>query len=192
MLSKGIIFFTYLTITILLTFLSKSINSVELTCNTYKCDSTHAKCIGYLNATCLCDNHYDTYPEDGVTMCNYTKKSQLQALLLELLLTFGAGHYYLERYVNAIFKTIFWLVGIFLFIALRIYNKDNNNDNDDDLDNKNDDEDSGVENLSSNTLMVALFGCIFCVGILVWQIIDIIMFSLNLYKDENGIDLLSW
>ena len=170
----------------LLTYLQHT-HSKMLYCNIFQCDSAHGSC-NIFNATCLCNPLYDTYPEDGITLCNYLRKDQLTALLLELLITFGAGHYYLGKYPIAVLKTIVWLVGLSLFIALRVYNKDNTSDEDDTDDtDDNEDEDTGVENLSSNTLMISLFGCMFCGIIIVWQLIDIILFAINSYTDVNGI-----
>ena len=71
-----------------------------------------------------------------------------------------------------------------------MYNKDNSND-EDKRDDDEEDEDTGVENLSTNTLMISLFGCIFCGIILVWQLIDIILFAMNSYTDINGIDMVA-
>jgi hypothetical protein len=185
----------YCLVFVLFAFIGKS-KSDMLNCTEYTCDDKRAICIGFQNATCLCSNQYDTFPEDNLEMCNYVKKSQLTAFLLETFVTFGIGHFYSERYVNAVFKCIVWIIGIILLICLRYHNKDNigESEADDDQELQQSDKENekdNVENLNSNTLIISLLGCFVTVIIIVWLITDIVMFGLNLYLDGNGVELVS-
>jgi hypothetical protein len=137
------------------------------------CTVGQGTCIGDPPATCLCDDPYDTYPENNQTMCNYTKKSQLIAFFLELIVTFGAGHFYTLNLKYAIPKVLFWFMGYFFFITLRVINKKK-------------------EENHPTTLLVALGGLISCCGMVIWQLVDIFMFALNKYSDGHGIDLKEW
>lgn len=159
--------------------------SKVLRCQNYICESEKAHCTGFLNATCLCNKEYATFPQDQPLMCNYTRKLQLKALLLELFLSFGAGFYYLERYERAIPKSIICLVCLLMFILFRVFNKNDVIENDDG-DKNIDDKDRDVENIEPHTLLVALFGCFFCMIVITWQTIDIILFGLNHYFDNNN------
>ena len=62
-----------------------------------KCE--HGDCIPYSDDSskyfCQCHPGYDTYPYDNEIKCNYSKKSQLKAFLLELLLCYGADSFFI-------------------------------------------------------------------------------------------------
>lgn len=124
-------------------------------------------------SVCDCDSKYVTFPEDNKNNCDYLRKSQLIALILETFVMFGAGHFYMKDYEIAIVKLFIWVFGYFIFISIRfIGNKENAN--------------------SSSGVMIAFFGCFFCCVMVFWQVVDFILFATNNYKDGNNIDLISW
>lgn len=141
-----------------------------LQCGNYSCPSASGRCIGLQSETCICLDTYATYPKDSYVMCTYQRKFQLYTFLLELFITFGVGHFYAENYSIGVIKAIFWIICYFLFFFLRYINKKK-------------------EENSAITLFIALLGCIFCCGMIIWQIVDIIFIAVNRYEDGNGIGL---
>ena len=122
---------------------------------------------------CECYSGYYTYPEDNDIQCNYKKKSQLKAFLLELFLCYGAGHFYVHNYRYAIPKLIVFAFFYCLFIALRIITK------------------AKEENKLAN-LIICISAGVTLIGMLAWQIVDLINFGYNKYKDGNKVSLLNW
>ena len=150
------------------------IENVKL-CGNIECE--HGDCISSIDEPnqfiCECHKGYDTYPEDSVTKCNYKKKSQLKAFLLELILCYGAGHFYIHNYKRAIPKLIVFAFFYCLFIALRIITK------------------AKEENKKAN-LIISISAGVSLVGMITWQIIDLVGFGKNQFDDENSIGLKDW
>lgn len=122
---------------------------------------------------CVCFEEYGTIQNNFNYECNYKKKSQLKAFLLELFLSNGAGHFYLENYYLAIPKLLVWVFSYYFFIVLRITCK-------------------SAEDNKKTSLIIASLALFFCLGMLSWQILDVVLFALNKYTDCNGIDMSSW
>ena len=122
---------------------------------------------------CECIDGYASYPEDNNIQCNYKQKLQLKAFLLELFLCYGAGHFYIHNYKLAIPKLVVFVFFYCLFIALRIITK------------------AKEENKKAN-LIICIGAGISFVGMLSWQIIDLINFGKNNYKDGNNVPLRKW
>ena len=148
-------------------------------CNENNCDFNHANCTEYDDEEgkghffCNCNSGYVSYPKDNVIQCNYKKKYQLKAFLLELFLCYGAGHFYIHNYKMAIPKLVVFAFFYCLFIALRVITK------------------AKEENKTANLIICIGAGVTFIL-LLTWQIVDLIFFGLNKYKDENEIELLEW
>ena len=145
-------------------------NNNYINCGYFICPSSYAKCSGKYNEACICNDEYDSYPFDTYEKCFYKKKQQLIAFLLELFITFGAGHIYAENYTIGILKAFFFVIACFNFISIRIWNKK-------------------TEENNTSVLLLGLTGFILCVVIIIWQIVDIILLGLNRYIDGNGITL---
>lgn len=158
---------------LLLLFHIIAFTSCQIPCGERFCSIGQGDCISMRNTTCICQPKYATYPEDNTLMCAYQKKSQLIYFILEVLVTFGVGHFYVSNFQMAVPKLLFWIIGYCFFVVLRIVNKKREENN-------------------TTTLIIALIGCIFCCGMLVWQIVDLIMIALGNYSDGNGVELLSW
>lgn len=122
---------------------------------------------------CVCFEEFGTTENSYNYECNYQKKSQLKAFLLELILSNGAGHFYLENYFLAISKLLVWVIIYYSFIILRITCK-------------------SAEDNKKISFLIAAFALFFCIGMLSWQIIDLVFFGLNKYSDGNGVELRSW
>lgn len=142
--------------------------------NDLLCSKENSACVQ--NGTeyyCECKKGFTTYPEDSNIKCNYEEKGQLKAFLLEFFLSYGAGHFYVHNYKLAIPKLIVFAFFYCLFIALRIITK------------------AKEENRCANLIICISAGVTF-VGMLVWQIIDLVFFGKNKYNDGNNIELKSW
>lgn len=154
--------------------LTQSIQNI--TCGENFCLNFNSTCI---NLTCICSPSYTTFP-NSTYRCNYRRKSQTTAFLLEFFLTFGVGHFYVQFYQFAVPKFFFWLIGIFLFMSYRIISKQKENENEDE------------DDVDTTNLILALIACIFGYGMLVWQISDVILYGINYYTDGNLIGLEPW
>ena len=140
-------------------------------CGSIKCVKNHGTCQMTTESNyCSCYDRYTTYPVNSDIQCNYERKKQLNAFLLEFFLTYGAGHFYIDNYKLAIPKLVVFIFLYCLFIVLRIFTK------------------SKEENKSAN-LAICISAAIAFVGMLAWQIFDLFWFGYNKYKDGNGVEL---
>ena len=146
----------------------------DIPCGDFTCTYNQGICVqSTINSTCICIIHLQSYPSNNTIQCDYPRKKQLTAFLLELFLTYGAGHFYTGNIQFAVPKLFFWVVSYCLFIVLRIVSKSNEDNN-------------------TTSLIIMLLACMFCVGMLTWQIADVVLYGLNKYSDGNGIELQPW
>ena len=142
-----------------------------------KCNSDNGKCRVFDDDPnlyfCECFRGYTNDPDKNEIGCTYKQKRQLKAFLFELFLCYGAGHFYIHNYKLAIPKLVVFAFFYCLFIALRIITK------------------AKEENRLANLIICISAGISF-VGMLIWQIIDLINFGKNKYKDGNNIPLVEW
>ncbi len=153
---------------------SQQMDNKTIPCGNYTCVSGQGQCI--LNGTdylCACSEYFDSYPQNATLQCNYRKKKQYIAFLLETLLTYGAGHLYCENYQIAIPKLIYWVFCYCLFIYLRLLIKSKEDNN-------------------TTALIISLLACLFLTIMLAWQLADVIMYGLNSYNDGYDIQLYPW
>lgn len=155
-------------------------NNEFINCGEQKCVASQGVCqeaksvdFQQKKQECWCFPEYATLENQNKTACNYQRKSQLSAFLLELILSNGAGHFYLGNFYMAIPKLLLWVFSYYFFIILRIVCKGNDENN-------------------KLTFFLAMLALIFCLGMLTWQIFDIVFFALNKYTDKNGISLKPW
>ena len=167
-----ILFFIFLQIL----YCDDSPNNIKL-CDDGETQCDHGECITYDDEPskyfCKCYPGYDTYPYENSVKCNYKKKSQLKAFLLELLLCYGAGHFYIHNYKRAIPKLIVFVFFYCLFIALRVITK------------------AKEENKKAN-LIISISAGVSLLGMVIWQIIDLVGFGKNQFDDGNNIGLEMW
>ena len=131
---------------------------------------------GWANYNPEKDKTKTTVKDLNLKYCNYKQKAQLTAFLLEFFLPFGSGHFYALRYLSGVFKLLiffgFW-IGYCVINSMKKGGL------------------SWVDE-SLNMKVAGCFLCCLCMGILAWQITDIVLFSTNSYKDGNGAPLNSW
>lgn len=141
-------------------------------CGVKYCLINQSSCISSTRSICHCDDFYETYPndEENIYQCNYTRKKQIIAFCLELVLMCGSGHLYIGNFYMAVPKFLLFMLGIILVLSLRYYNKDKEEDN-------------------PTSMKIALAGCVVFCLMLAWELFDIIMFAFNKYKDSNGVTL---
>lgn len=133
---------------------------------------------------CKCIKGYTNLTENDEVKCCYKQKKQLTAFILEMLLSLGIGHFYIGNtflgYIKLI--TISSIELLMIVYSCVIYNGDHLRKI----------GREGEDKWSIFHLIGTIFMFFGCFVFLLWQIIDVIMFGLNLYKDENGIELVSW
>ena len=141
------------------------------------CPIDKGNCTDYSNENegkfCKCFSGYMDDPKEEYLKCSYKQKTQLKAFLLELFLCYGAGHFYIHNYRLAIPKLVVFIFLYCLFIALRIITK------------------AKEENKFANLIICISAGFSF-VGMLTWQIIDLVNFGRNKYEDGNKMPLHGW
>jgi hypothetical protein len=147
----------------------------DINCGNYLCSYGKGECYNNnTNLLCICKDQFSTLPNsNSTTLCDYKRKKQAIAFILESIVTYGAGHFYCENYQFAVPKLFFWVISYCLFIFLKNVAK------------------SG-EQQNTTVFVVSLIACLFLTVMFAWQLADMIMYGMNLYKDGNGIELLSW
>ena len=134
------------------------------------------ECINGENITegvCECHNGYATYPHTENKKCNYKKKKQWVAFLLEAIPSFGIGHLYIKNYGLGIGKLIFWIITWSLLILMRYFSIQR-------------------EWKDEVALKFGLLSSIFTSVLIIWYITDLVLIGLNRYTDGNNIDLFPW
>ena len=125
---------------------------------------------------CKCNNGFITPEEDDFYNCCYQQKSALLAFILEALLIFGIGHFYVGNnklgIIKAIVYTILFISSLIICLK-RIYNKKRFIFN------------SNIVSKIFKTLCILVCGCTF----IIWQITDSVLFCLGIYTDNKGIKL---
>ena len=170
-------FFTYILIIILinLSFCQSQNGEFEDCGDNILCPKDRGQCTNYSDEGkfCKCFSGYMDDPKESNYKCTYKQKTQLKAFLLELFLCYGAGHFYIHHYKLAIPKLVVFVFLYCLFIALRIITK------------------AKEENKFANLIICISAGISF-VGMLIWQIVDLVNFGRNKYEDGNKMPLLRW
>ena len=125
---------------------------------------------------CKCLPGFTTPEEDEFYNCCYKQKSGIKAFFLEACLFFGVGHFYVGNKKLGIIKLIVYSVFFLsmLFICFRrFYQK------------KRFIFDSNIIIKMFKTLWILASGC----TVIIWQMVDSVMFCLGGYTDENGVKL---
>ena len=150
---------------------------------------------------CICDEGYITENENDEVKCCYRQKLQKYALLLELL-PFGFGHYYSGRLINFGIKLTFEIIFILSIIIFgfccqtisrkrrfggyEILSNGKQNKNDFLFDNPNKIQISTHQLITNAVFLVSVL------GLIIWQSLDLFLFGLNVYTDDNSIELKRW
>lgn len=140
-------------------------------CGPFQC-SSNGFCLN--NLTCLCSVGFTSYPDNSTYQCCYKRKSQINAFLLELFVSFGAGHMYIGRSDIAGAKIAVFLLliilNIFIHSALICYRKKGK-----------------IWRVSKFIIIATSITCF-----LTWQTVDLIVYGSNKYVDSNGVTLKEW
>ena len=149
---------------------------------------------------CICDEGYITKNEDDSVKCCYEQKLQKYAILLELL-PLGFGHYYSGRIINfgikVTFQSIIILYMIVFSCCCQSFNKRKKYKGYEILSNEKSKDDYFYNNnlkskIDSGRLAgIAIYIC-FLIIMIIWQGLDIFLFGLNIYTDENSVELKRW
>ena len=138
-------------------------------CNKYTCPKNRGTCND--KNECVCIKGYDTVDDlsKGDFYCNYRKKSKLIAFLLEFVISFGTGHFYMGNVVLATIKMIFTTLTCFLFCQI----------------------DNFKVITEYKRVAVPLERYTLFIWI-IWQIVDGLLIFFGFYNDGNGHDLKGW
>ena len=126
---------------------------------------------------CICNKGYSSLSGETIKCC-YSKKSQFIAFLLETLVGFGAGHFYIGNNSVAIIKliSITSLVCSCCIISICLCYKTE-------------------KVIETPQLKYKILNFIYISSILLWlgwQLFDMILFGLNVYTDGNQQELDKW
>ena len=159
---------------IILTFYPVNSNDSEthqtlFVCNKYTCPKNRGTCNE--KNECICKKGYDTVDDlsKGDFYCNYRKKSKLIAFLLEFVLGFGAGHFYMENVILATIKMIYTSFTCLLFCQFNNIRK--------------------IPEYQSVGVPLERYSVL---AWIVWQIVDGLLIYFGCYKDGNGIEMKGW
>ena len=135
-------------------------------CNKYTCPKSRGHCNE--NNECVCTKGYDTVDDlsRGDFYCNYKKKSKVTAFLLEFILGFGSGLFYIERTTLATIKMIYTTITCLMFCQYH-----------------------SIRKITELKRFAVPLERILLVGWAVWQIIDGILIAFGFYKDGYGHEL---
>lgn len=149
-------------------FISSSCDALYI-CNKYTCPLLNGKC-GRDNE-CECVFGYTTIDniKFGDFHCNYKMKSQVKAFLLEFLIGFGIGHFYIGNKILALVKLLFASMTCFIICQL-----------------------PSIEKIKSIKICAYYIQMIFGSFLIIWQIVDSVLIGCGVYKDNNGIPLRPW
>lgn len=131
------------------------------------------------DSTCQCYQGFVDYHDNSTnnnTYCNYKQKKQIVAFMLEFFVSLGVGHLYAGRTVFGILKLLVMLGPVILMILNCCF---------------------GIAFKSERGqsilgIFTIIGGCILCVGYFAWQLVDLVMFGINKYRDGNGVPLQHW
>ena len=146
----------------------------QLICGKEICDASGGVCT--TEGRCKCYEGYITGKSiDNHLKCNYEQVSSFISGMIELLTGIGLGHLYAGRKENGVFKL--FCVALFCgccVTSLMMMRKIR--------------EESEAEDHPYVTLL-AFSGALFKIVIIIWQIVDALLFFLQVYKDGMGLPL---
>lgn len=146
----------------------------NINCNKTTCGIPYGACL--TKNVCKCTNYYaNKISHSDIHFCSYKRKSQFSAFLLELVFSFGVGHFYLERYNYALLKFTLEILLLINYLVMRIIK---------------------IEIKLQISPCVSLFFSLILtlLGFVVFtfHFYDVVMLGMNKYTDGQGISLVSW
>jgi hypothetical protein len=136
-------------------------------CTTFTCQSPNT-CLDA--STCKCGQGYADLGRNTDIYCTHDQRKQSTALFLELFFPFGVGHFYCGRILIGFIKFVWYLIPAIMICYIFLKNlkfKSGGNDN----------------RCFLFTVMTL------CYGLSIWQLVDLIKFGMNKYKDGWGVPL---
>ena len=126
---------------------------------------------------CKCKNGYSTnFYEENFIFCDYKQYNKLITGLIELLFGFGFGHFYCERFFYGYLQlTIECILFFFLSLLISVFYYADNILND------------GYPFYTN--IITNYYFPLMAIILLIWQLIDSILFFSSYFKDGNGINL---
>jgi uncharacterized membrane protein (Fun14 family) len=124
---------------------------------------------------CKCKPEYASIKGCNVK-CEYERKKQLTAFLLELFVGFGAGHFYRGSYLIASLKLVAFIFGIYIICLFPLTAK-------------------CISECCDCDCLVVLVSLLFfacSVGLAFWFVFDLVRFGKNLLTDKYDIKLKQW
>ena len=159
-----------------------SLSLLQGECTLIPCGNSFCSIVGGIcekgseGKICKCQKDFTTPKEDEFYNCCYKQKSSVKAFFLEACFLFGLGHFYVGNkklgFIKVIVYTIL-LVPTILIILRRLYQKQRFI------------FDRNIIIKMFKTLWVLICGC----TIIIWQMIDSVLFCLGGYTDNNGVKL---
>lgn len=147
-------------------------------CSEENVNCTHLdrlNCIDTTHTNCTCKPEYASISECSVK-CEYERKKQLTAFLLELFVGFGAGHFYRGSYLIASLKLVAFIFGIYIICLFPLTAK-------------------CISECCDCDCLVVLVSLLFfacSVGLAFWFVFDLVRFGKNLLTDKYNIKLKQW
>ena len=125
-------------------------------CNENNCPTNRGTCSG--ENFCFCfDGYFSTYESN--VLCDYEQKDRTLYFLLEFVLSFGIGHFYVGKYIYGSIKLICYIL-FFIAFFFKFYKK------------------TGIDAARIRLFMWLNF--------FIWQFIDGLCIFRGVYKDGNG------
>jgi hypothetical protein len=144
-------------------------------CNSLNCEFNHGRCIS--NNVCRCKKAFAEVPannDDGMA-CQYIRKKQMVAFLLEFFVPFGSSHFYLGNKELGMIKVgiLFFVPLMFVFICCDCFRQND-------------------RPVISKAFMYDKLGVIYLIGLLMWMFFDVLNIALDRYTDVNEVKMEPW
>lgn len=136
------------------------------------CENNECECNSNYVTLYTIDSNNNTVYNTDKHLCDYKKKSQIKAFLLELFFPFGIGHYYINNYLLGTIKLLLFLLLCTLGCVKLTY-KDN------------------IHSIKKG-LLIKILSITLLLSVFIWEIIDLVIFGINGYTDNNDVDLENW
>lgn len=137
-------------------------------CTNINCPPPHT-CVD--NTVCKCGENFADLGRNVDIYCAHNQRQQITAFLLELVFPFGIGHLYCGRYLIGFIKLVWYMFPaimiIFMVMKKMKFSSGANNDN--------------------QCLLFTVLAL--CCGLSLWQLVDLIKFGFNKYRDGWGVPL---
>ena len=127
---------------------------------------------------CICDTGYATGINDSISCC-YAQKSQIMAFMMEFIVGFGLGHFYLGRLTYFFIKFSCYCLFCCSFYSIAVcfcYNNDELN------------QKTATPTQKFFNIVLITSCCLY----ILWQWLDAILIGINFYLDGNEMPLDPW